>query len=258
MKMMKTTKTDACPSEFALERWRFGELAASPDEVRIVAHVTDCPLCRDRHAALAKAEQLPLGSDNTDAIWSQATAPKAPRSPSRWRALVWPSAALATVALSVVLIASRTRQPDIITKGSWQLGVIAKGRDGRIARVDPGAALSPGDRLRFEVATGWPHASIALVMLDSAGKVSRLAPTVDRSLSIAGGKRVLLDEAVQLDSTLGPERIVLVGCSGSLEVPDVVASAERALAAADGDPRRVSSLGTGCHEESFWISKVKP
>ena len=250
-----TTKALPCPSEFALERWRFGELAASPEEAAIVAHVANCPGCRVRQAELAKVAQPPLA---TDTIWAKATAQK-PRLPtSRWRSLVWPSAALTTAALSAFLVVSRSHEPDIVTKGAWQLGVIAKGRDGHITHLDPGGALSPGDRLRFDVATGWPNATIALVMLDSAGKVSRLAPAADRALSIAGGKRVLLDEAVQLDSTLGPERIVLVGCSGSLEVADVVASAERALAAADGDPRRVSSLGTGCHEESFWISKVKP
>jgi hypothetical protein len=249
------TKTPPCPSEFALERWRFGELAASPEEAAIVAHVAGCPSCRARQAELTKVEQPPLA---TDTIWAKASAHAPLRSTSRWRSLVWPSAALTTAALSAFLVVSQHQSADIVTKGSWQLGIIAKGSNGRITRVDPGAALSPGDRLRFEVATGWPNATVALVMLDSAGRVSRLAPASNRALSIAGGKRVLLDEAVQLDSTLGPERIVLVGCSGSLEVSDVVASAERALAAADGDPRRVSSLGTGCHEESFWISKVKP
>jgi len=249
-----TTKALLCPSEFALERWRFGELAASPDEAAIVAHVANCPGCRVRQAELTTEAQPPFA---TDAIWAKATAQEPTRRTWRWRSLSWPSAAL-TTALAVFLVMSRSHEPDIVTKGAWQLGVIAKGRDGHITHLDPGAALSPGDRLRFEVATGWAKASVALVMLDSAGKVSRLAPVGDRALSIAGGKRVLLDEAVQLDSTLGPERIVLVGCSGVLEVSDIVASAERALAAAGGDPRRVSSLGTGCHEESFWISKVKP
>ena len=249
------TKPSLCPSEFALERLRFGELAASAEETQILTHVADCKACRARQAELTTQVQPPLA---TDTIWAKATAQEPARRTSRWRSLVWPSAALTTAALSAFLVVSRSHEPDIVTKGAWQLGVIAKGRDGHITHLVPGAALSPGDRLRFEVTTGWAKASVALVMLDSTGKVSRLAPAGDRTLSIAGGKHVLLDEAVQLDSTLGPERIVLVGCSGTVEVSDVVASAKRALAAADGDPRRVSSLGTGCHEESFWISKVKP
>jgi hypothetical protein len=171
---------------------------------------------------------------------------------------VWQGAVLATAALSVLLLVSRRPAPDLLAKGAWQLGVIARGHDGKVKRVDPGASLSPGDRLRFEVTTSWPKAEIALVLLDSAGKISRLAPTTDRSLSIAGGKRILLDDAVELDGMLGFERIVLVGCNRALEVSEVVTSAQRALAAAGGDPRAVASLGTGCHEESFWISKVLP
>jgi hypothetical protein len=249
-------KNPSCPSEFALERWRFGELAASAEEAQIVDHVAGCSGCRARQAELASQQQPPL---DTEHIWSRAGGAGPPRRLSEWRRpRVWQGAALATAALSMFLLASRRPAPDILAKGSWQLSVIAKARDGRLMRIDPGASLSPGDRLRFEVATSWPKADIALVMLDSAGKISRLAPTAQRSLSIAGGKRVLLDDAVELDGMLGPERIVLVGCNRALEVSEVVTSAARALAAAGGDPRRVASLGTGCHEESFWISKVNP
>jgi hypothetical protein len=246
-----------CPSEFALERWRFGELAASAEEARLVDHVASCFACRARQAELASQPQPPL---DTAEIWSRAALGAEPprRTSRRWWPRAWQGAALATAALSVLLLVARRPAPDVLAKGPWQLGVIAKGRDGKVMRVDPGASLSPGDRLRFEVATSWPKADIALVMLDSAGKISRLAPTKDRSLSIAGGKRVLLEDAVELDAMLGPERIVLVGCNRALEVSEVVASAARALAAAGGDPRRVASLGTGCHEESFWISKVSP
>lgn len=264
------TTPSPCPSEFALERWRFGELAASPDEPRIVAHLAGCKACRARHAELATSEQPAL---DTDPIWSEAVAarpidrgtrgllgkPWQALASNRWRGRLWQATGLATAALSVCLLVSGRRSlPDTITKGAWQLAVIAKGHDGRVIRLDPGAAVVPGDRLRFEVATSWPKADLALVILDSAGKVSRLAPSTDRPLSIVGGKRVLLDEAVELDGALGPERIVLVGCNHTLDVSQVVASAARALAAAGGDPRQVRSLGTDCHEESFWLSKVSP
>jgi hypothetical protein len=172
--------------------------------------------------------------------------------------LRWAGPAILGVAFAATLVfAFRRDDPDALTKGGdWQLGVIAKMRDGSIRRLDPGAPLSPGDRLRFEVFTNRPRADIALVMLDSAGKVSRLAPAEGRSHAISGGRRVLLDETVELDGALGSERIVLVACDRSMEVSDVVASARRALVAAHGDPRQVDSLGTGCHEETFWITKV--
>lgn len=246
------TKPSPCPSEFALERWRFGELVASADEARIVAHVADCSACRLRQAELVSTEQPAL---ELQAIWTRATDGERRR---QWRPGVWRGAAVAAAALSAVLLFWLRPQPDILTKGSWQLGVIARSRDGIVTRVDPGASLLPGDRLRFEVMTDWPQAEIALVLLDGTGKVSRLAPSQQRSLSIAGGKRVLVDDAVELDGTLGSERIVLVGCPGALDAAQVMVSAERALSAASGDPRQVTSLGTGCHEESFWISKVAP
>ncbi|HJX62683.1 MAG TPA: hypothetical protein VJ860_01880 [Polyangia bacterium] len=254
------TNDTSCPSEFALERWRFGELAASPEEAPLVAHVDGCPACRRRQAELAEADGPPPDSD---AIWSRALASgclgrQSPR--SRWmtHGLRWVATATLGIAFAATLVVALRRQnPDAITKGgAWQLGIIAKTRDGSIRRLDPGAPLSPGDRLRFEVFTNRPRADIALVMLDSAGKVSRLAPAEGRSRAISGGRRVLLDETVELDGALGSERIVLVACDRSMEVSDVVASARRALAAAHGDPRQVDSLGTGCHEETFWITKV--
>jgi hypothetical protein len=158
----------------------------------------------------------------------------------------------------VALLAPRPA-PDILTKGSTaKLGVIARRRDGATMRVEPGAVLSPGDRLRFEVSTRWPRAGIALVMLDGTGQVTRLAPDPGRSLSIAGGKPVLLDQAVELDGAVGAERIVLVACGHDVDANDVVARARRALAEAGGDPARVDHLGTGCDEETFPLTKANP
>lgn len=247
------TQPSSCPSEFTLERWRFGELAGSEQERQLIAHVAGCPACHARQAELAATEQP---RQDTGQSWARATGPA--REKPRWRARLWQGTALATAAAALVLFALRDKTPDVLAKGvAWHLGIIAKARDGRVTHVDPGAMLSPGDRLRFEVATSSARGHIALVMLDSAGKVSRLAPIGTSALPIPGGKRVLLDDTVVLDGVLGRERIVLVGCDRPIPLEEVVAAAERALAAAGGDPRQVGSLGTGCHEESFWISKVR-
>jgi hypothetical protein len=248
------SKPSSCPSEFTLERWRFGELATSEQERQLIEHVARCPECQSRQAELAAPEQL---RPSTEEIWARAAGADRPRRP-RWQARLWQGTAVAVVAAAAVFFVSRGKAPDVLPKGvAWQLGVIAKAHDGRVRHVDPGAALSPGDKLRFEVATSRPQGHVALVMLDSAGKVSRLAPLGTGTLPVPSGKRVLLEEAVVPDGVLGPERIVLVGCDRPLRVEEVVVSAEHALATAGGDPRQVGSLGTGCHEESFWISKVR-
>jgi hypothetical protein len=252
------TKAPSCPSEFVLERLRFGELVGSSDESLLIAHLDGCPECRHRQSILAAAESPTLDGE---AIWTRASAGQGitcrpwriPR--LRWAAVVVVGAAAAA---AVALLVPRP-VPDTLTKGSAaRLGVIAKRHDGSTARLEPGARLSPGDRLRFEVFTRLPQASIALVMLDGGGAVTRLAPGEGRSLAIAGGKRVLLDEAVELDGDLGAERIVLVACSHAVDANDIVSRARRALADAGGNPHQVDHLGTGCDEETFSITKVKP
>ena len=255
------TKQASCPSEFALERWRFGELAACPEEAAIIAHIEACPACQRRHAELAQAALPPLDSATIwAAAWAGGTsAGPSPRAGWRYAGFHWLGAALAGAALAAALtVVLRRSPPDTLSKGSaWQLGVIAKTRSGAVLRLEPGASVAPGDRLRFEVFSHGADSDIAVLMLDSAGKVTQLAPAEGRSLSISGGRKVLLDEAVELDGTLGAEAIVVVACPRARRGLDVAAAARRALADAHGDPRQVGGLGTGCHEETFWMTKVE-
>lgn len=248
----------SCPSEFTIERWRFGELAGLPEEAALLAHLQECPACSQRQSELAR-ESTPPALD-VDAIWAKGRGTPAKASGSGRRSLGWGLAALAGASAAVaLLLLVRPPTPDTLTKGAaWRLGIVAKSKGGAIMRLDPGAPLSPGDRVRFEVFTTWARAEIALLMLDSAGQVTQLAPSGERSLSIVGGRQVLLDQAFELDEHPGPERVVLVGCPEPRRMNDVMAAARQALAQAQGDPRLVKTLGTGCHEESFWISKVQP
>ena len=253
------TKESTCPSEFALERLRFGELTGSPEEGQLTAHLAGCPTCRQRRDILAQAESPIL---DTSAIWARGTARRGEAAqPSRsWFRPRWAIGSLlgASAVAAVALLVPRPAT-DITTKGSAaKLGVIAKRLDGTTTRIESGARLSPGDRLRFEVFSRLPRVSIAIVMVDSTGAVTRLAPRQGTSLSIAGGQRILLDEAVELDGALGPEEIVLVACGHALDTNDLLQTTRQALAKADGDPRRLDHLGTNCDEETFSITKVKP
>ena len=73
---------------------------------------------------------------------------------------------------------------------------------------------------------------------------------------MTGGRRTLLEGAVELDRAQGPERLLLVACRRPMAVPDLVAAARQALARAHGEARRMAGLDLGCHEEAFWINKV--
>jgi hypothetical protein len=232
-----------CPSEFALERLRFGELAASPQEATLLAHIDRCGGCRRLLAELASSPLPP--------------APAVPRAPRR---VPWWGATLSVAGLAAAFALVVTRRPpvEIQTKGAdWQWTVIAREAKSGVTRaVQPGEALAAGDRLRFQVLTRRPRAHVVVVVLDDAG-VSPLVPPSGAALPVVGGRQTLLDGAVELDEAPGAERIVLVACDESTTVDAVQRAARRALGAAGG-VRRVGSLGTGCHEESFWIAKARP
>jgi hypothetical protein len=241
-----TAQSIPCPSEFLLERLRHGEVERTPAQA---GHLASCDSCRARLGEL-DAPPPPLDLRNV-----REAAQDRPLLPGwlfqwRWLPLVGVSAALVLV--------FALRRPDTLIKGGapFTLSIIARTPDGTVQRVDPGARLRGGDQLRFEVATTWPRAEVALISLDGRGVVSPLVPAAGNTAAISGGQRVLLEGAVELEDNVGPERVVLVACERPMAVAAVLDAARAALARAGGDPRRVTELGTGCHEESIWMEKV--
>ena len=99
---------------------------------------------------------------------------------------------------------------------------------------------------------------MAILSLDSAGVVSSLAPAEGQAIEVQAGQRGLLDGAVELDEAMGPERIELVGCRRAFSVAELAAAARESLARQNGDPSKVGVLAPGCHQETFWIEKVRP
>jgi len=236
------TVGEPCPSELALERLRAGELVPTAAQR---THLEGCASCELRLARMA----APPPALDLEAIRRRAgVARRGPGWLSRW--LVLPVAA-AAVAGALLLAPG----PDLQTKGTgFTLGIIARTPDGSVRRLEPGTRLRGGDQLRFELTTAWPTAEVALVSMDAKGAVSPLVPAA----TVPGGRKVLLDGAVELDDTPGAERILLVACQRPLAVAEVVEAARTALHRAGGDPRRVGELGTGCHEESVWIERGQP
>jgi hypothetical protein len=236
--MTETTSPGAprCPSELTLERLRQGELTG---DLVLRAHTAGCPLCQRTLEALA-APPPPMAF---------------PRPRARFFAL--PALGVMAVAAAALVLVLRPREETISKGAGWQLSVIALAGDGKVRRVEAGARLRPGDRLRFEVFTRGPRAEVALVSLDAAGTVSSLVPAAGDTVPVPAGRRTLLDGAVELDDTLGAERILLVACPRARPVAEVAAAARQALARARGDAHQVNDLGLGCEQTSLWIEKVK-
>jgi hypothetical protein len=138
--------------------------------------------------------------------------------------------------------------------GGWQLGLVAQYANGRVERVSPGAALAPGDRLRFEVAAP-QDAFVSVVSLDARGSVTAFVPSTGNGLPVKAGSRQLLDGAVLLDESLGPERLLLSACAQSIAVDQVVATARVELDKAKGRTADVGTLPLPCKQTSFWIRK---
>jgi hypothetical protein len=242
-------RTWSCPSDFTLERLRQRELVGPAAEAAS-GHVGGCVSCGGRLEALA----APPPALDLEAIWRRAQ--------SSWRGRLanllrfrFVTVTLAATTASLALWFAGPAQT--ITKGPpWTLSLIARSGDGSVARIAPGAALHRGDRLRFEVSTTWSSGHVVLLSLDSRGKVSLLAPSSGEAVTVPGGKRTLLEGAVELDDAVGAERVLLVACHRKVPVGLVADTTRAALAQAGGDPRGVTGLGLGCHEESFWITKV--
>jgi hypothetical protein len=238
---------DSCPSDFTLQRLRANELPRTG-----AGHLDQCPSCQ-RRLALMAAPPPPL---DLPAVLRAASAARPSWRPGFVRRWLLAAAAGAAVAAILVVLPGR---PANQTKGTaFTLSVIARTGDGSIRRIEPGARLRPGDQLRFEVSTLWPRAGVALVSMDGQGRVSALAPAHGIMTTVEGGRRVLLEEAVELDDTPGPERIWLVACEQPMAIASVMEAARAALLRAGGDPGRVQGVGTGCHEESVWIERVRP
>jgi hypothetical protein len=172
----------------------------------------------------------------------------APRRVRRW---VAPLSLAAGVALAVALWPA---PPTERLKGRVPFAVYTRSSAGAVQAVAPDSTLSPGAVIRFEVSPSAP-AFVWVVGFDTAKVVSLYATSPGL---LEGGKTHLLTEAIQLDETLGPERLVALFCPEPLTRAQVHDAGEQALARAAGAPRAVKGLALGCEEHSLVIEKQSP
>lgn len=98
-----------------------------------------------------------------------------------------------------------------------------------------------------------------MISLDARGAVTAFAPATGSTAAVRAGQRRLLDDAVRLDDSLGPERLVLLACPHPVPVAEVVAVGRMALGQAQGRLDAIENLALPCSQTSFWIQKeIRP
>jgi hypothetical protein len=269
----------ACPSELALERWRTGEMQDEHERGSLALHLGGCVSCTARLAELS-APPPPL---DLNAVWNDAH-PQPPGMPTftaiartrRARTRVEPGVPrLRRLVLSFSLVAVAVgllfygpshwprfgERFDDLVKGTtpWAWRIVVKGRgDQRVRDLASGERLVPGDRLRFEVRTSWKEAWAAVLSFDGAGNVTPFVPAQGLALPAVARQASLLDAAIELDDTLGDERLELLGCREAVPVASLVDEGRAALVRARGDLHALDLRAPSCERQTFWIVKVKP
>ena len=168
------------------------------------AHIAACPRCAQDLAELRSSR----GKFETE-VFARTLPSLEKRSRRRWYWILGAPALAAAAATAVVLVPRATDEggPDVIAKGGPVCEVFARRQD-RVFAVQDGAALAPGDEIRFVVQpAGYQHVMVASV--DAAAVASVYAPFGARSsLRLASATdRAALPGSVRLDATPGPERI---------------------------------------------------
>jgi hypothetical protein len=234
--VMQRTRPESCLSDLVLDRVLAGEIPR-PE------HLAGCEACGARLSALeSQRGELP------GQVWIAGEARKVKRR------LVPAGLLAAAAAAAVVMVAVRPLEPVPAerTKGGLSLALYARGADGRVEELLPGARVRAGDAVRFSVST-LVEGHVAVVGADAAGGVAvHAAPPAP----LPAGKGQLLEGSLILDEAVGPERFVAVLCDGTPAAARIEAAARTALAAAGGDPRGMGELVLDCRQASFLVEKV--
>ncbi|HEY6559135.1 MAG TPA: zf-HC2 domain-containing protein [Polyangiaceae bacterium] len=232
-----------CVSDLTFDEWRAGELE-SPELERVEEHLASCEPCRQRHEQLqAEAEDFltrypelegPVSPEKSPVSARAAAGERpavssvAPRS-RRLRRWAWASGTAVAAAAAFFLVLGRagTGTPDGETrlKGGARIGFFVSS-GGSVRPGRGGQVVHPGDRLRFTVTTPRP-VYVAILSLDGAGAASVYYPTGAESQHLGIVRDQALESSVELDGTLGDERIWGVFCDAPFEIEPLRTALER-------------------------------
>jgi len=145
--------------------------------------------------------------------------------------VAWAGAALALAAGFLLFLGVRPDRGSesahgTRTKGSERIGFIVR-RGERVFDGSDGERVYPGDQLRFVAITQEPR-HVAILSWDAAGVASVYYPTAaTHARRLTAAESGPLDGAVELDATLGRERLFGVFCDAPFEVEPLRAALER-------------------------------
>jgi hypothetical protein len=229
--------SSACLTDLEIDEWLAGELSPL-EQQRCDAHVAQCATCLARKLAIEQTSdafyaQAPDFSSlsaqvkaQRAALVSRLGATQAARSRRRWRWLAPPlmaaCAAVGFIALQPAVRAPDARETpggsDTRSKGKPRLGFFVK-RGESITRGDPGTPVFPGDALRFVYSIDRPY-YLAIYSADARG-VSVYFPNTPLAHPLSVGQDVALEFSVELDDTVGRERLIGLFCPEAFAVERV-------------------------------------
>lgn len=228
--MNSLTRTADCLSDLVLDEWLAGELAPEA-AARLEDHVASCERCRELRAArqrddmafLAQAPSFEAHARLLKGAPQRAMpASDAPRRNTRVFAVA--SAVLAAAAGALLMLRPPADPlPGERSKGRAHVGYFVK-RGAVVMRGSASEPVRPGDLLRFTYSND-RASHFALIDVDARG-TSVFFPNGDTSAALAAGNDVALDFSVELDDTLGEERVIGVFCEQPFVIETVRATLE--------------------------------
>lgn len=237
---VRPTRGADCVSDLSFDRMRAGELAAA-ERTRIKAHLAKCERCRERQALLVRERASFESAGLQNPEWLSGSGVQRVRGPSRRTLVLSSLAAAACVALALQLGLPRE---GVRAKGAPFVSYFVK----RGEQVLHGAQqLQAGDRVRFAYSSARAQ-YLAILSLDGAARASVYYPADAQAARVEPGSEVLLPSSVELDATLGEERIVAMFCDVAFEVEPLRA----ALQAAPTSLRAPA----GCVSHELRVTKV--
>jgi hypothetical protein len=238
-----------CLSELVLDEWAAGELSAE-EQQRCAAHLAACAACRARKLALEQANTTYYAQAPDFAALSRLGAkPKPARKSANLR---WLGAPLLAACAALAFLAVRQPEQPAAThetrsKGAPRIGYFVK-RGGAVSRGESTTAVHPGDALRFVYSADTTY-YLAIFSADARG-VGVYFPSVRTAQPISAGQDVALDFSVELDDTLGRERVTALFCPEAFEIEPV----QSALSSGSPLPGSLAS----CERAAFELNKQAP